>query len=68
MRKQKSFIGRLVKLRPESFTRLLLQKHLQKSALENLFLVCATIGRNGKLVCHGGSHRVLVSLAEVMLV
>ena len=68
MRKQKSFIGRLVKLRPESFTRLLLQKHLQKSALENIFLVCAAIRRNGRLVCYGGSHRILVSLTEVVLV
>lgn len=68
MIKLKSFIGRLVKLRPESFTRLLLQKQIRKNTLENLFLVCAAIRRNGKLVCYGGSHRVLVSLAEVVLV
>ena len=68
MIKLKSFIGRLVKLRPESFARLLLQKQIRKSTLENLFLVCAAIGRKGKLVCYGGSHRVLVSPTEVVLV
>lgn len=68
MSKLRSFVGRLVKLRPEPLARLLLQKRVQKSALENLFLVCAAIGRSGKLVCYGGSHRVLVSLTDVVLV
>lgn len=65
----KDYVGRLIKLRPECFVRMLQQACLPKAAIENCFLVSAAIRQKGKqLVCHGAHLRLLVSPADVELV
>jgi len=68
MKSLKMYVGRIVKLRPERFARLLQRAKLTKVDMENRFLVGAANWKKRKLVCYGADLRFLVSPAEVVLV
>lgn len=68
MRKQlKRLVGRNVRLKLAAFQRLVSTARSAR-AIENFFVVAAVTGGMGQLICYGANLRVVVSLADVVLI
>lgn len=60
------FVGRNVRLKFKTFQRLVANAS-RSGAVENFFVVAAVTGSVG-LICYGANLRIVVSLADVVLI
>lgn len=62
------YVGRSIRLHEPAYRDLVRQSKLDEDVLENYFLVAAVSTGLRKLICYGADQRILVGLAEVVLV
>ena len=66
-RELKRLVGRNVRLKLAAFQRLVAQTRTSR-AVENFFVVAAVTGGMSQLICYSANLRVVVSLADVILI
>ena len=62
------YVGRIVRLKNETFQEIKRRAHANGLALENAFLVAEVRQKLRQLVCYGNRYRVVVHFADVALV
>ena len=63
----KKLVGRNVRLKLAAFQRLVAKTRTSR-AVENFFVVAAVTGGMSQLICYSANLRVVVSLADVILI
>lgn len=66
-KKLKRLVGRNVRLKLAAFQKLVANARPSR-AIENFFVVAAVTGGMSQLICYGANLRVVVSLADVILI
>jgi len=66
-KKLKRLVGRNVRLKFAAFQKLVANARSSR-AIENFFVVAAVTGGMGQLICYGANLRVVVSLADIVLI
>ena len=61
------YVGRVVRLKQDSFQPVARRARRQGISVENRFIVASINGEMGKLICYGADFRVAVSATEVAL-
>ena len=64
----KHYVGKLVQLRPGSFSSLLGRLGFKSEGLKNRFLVSMANRRRGLLICYGSGLRLEIAPADIELV
>lgn len=68
MSELKKYIGRIVRLNARSFKDVVARLPRRAAELENCFIVAEVRSGARKLVCYGGTLRILVGASDVVLV
>jgi DNA-directed RNA polymerase sigma subunit (sigma70/sigma32) len=68
MKKLDQYVGRIVRLNKQAFQELKNRAKHQGHVLENCFLVTEVNRGMQKLICYGANLRIVVSVADVILV
>lgn len=68
MKNLRRYIGRLVRIHPGQFGKLLDRARRRGQFLENRFLIGAVTGKGRKLVCYGFNLRLEVAAGDIVLV
>ena len=68
MHKLEQYVGRIVRLKQQTYERILKRSRALADSEENCFLVAAIDRQMRRLVCYGGNHRIAVCPTEIVLV
>ena len=63
-----SYVGRIVRLNQQAFREIAKRAMNRGIALENCFLVSGVSRGMRKLICYGASFRIMVGVADVVLI